>query len=77
MVGHTEGGVSGWSQADNYPKRALKELAVILLLLGWARVGSRVELPVCGGAFRLSAAPVQHNGGRRFLGNYTSVGVHF
>ncbi len=48
-------------------KRAPEELAVILLLLGWARVGSRVELLVCGGAFQLSAVPVHRNGGRRFL----------
>jgi hypothetical protein len=32
-------------------KRTPEELAVILLLLGWARVGGRVELLVCGGAF--------------------------
>jgi hypothetical protein len=50
------------------PKRAPEELAVILLLPGWARVGSRVGLLVCGGEFQLSAVPVRHNGGRWFLG---------
>jgi hypothetical protein len=48
-------------------KSAPEELVVILLLQGSARVGSRVEMPVCGGAFRLAAVPVHRNGGRRFL----------
>jgi hypothetical protein len=48
-------------------KRAPEELAVILLLLGWARAGIQVELLVCGDAFQLSAVPVHRNGGRRFL----------
>src|SRR5580693_7001982 len=47
-------------------KRAPEELAVTLLVLRWARVGSRVEPLVCGGGFQLSAVPVHRNGGRRF-----------
>src|SRR5271157_1922615 len=46
---------------------APEELIVIVLLLGWAGVGSRAELPVCGGAFRLAGVPVHRIGGRRFL----------
>jgi len=53
-------------------KSAPEELTVILLLLGWARVGSRVELRVCGGAFQLSDVPVHRNGGRRFLRKVSS-----
>ena len=49
------------------PKPAPEELIVILLLPGWAGVGSRAELPVCGGAFRLAGVLVHRNGGRRFL----------
>jgi hypothetical protein len=48
-------------------KSAPEELTAILLLSGWAGVGSRVGLPVYAGAFRLAAVPVHHNGGRRFL----------
>ena len=48
-------------------KSAPEELIVIVLLPGSAGVGSRVERPVCGGAFRLAAVPVHRNGGRRFL----------
>ena len=53
--------------AEVVQKRAPEELAVILLSLVWARVGSRVELLVCEGAFQLSGVPVHRNGGRRFL----------
>jgi hypothetical protein len=48
-------------------KRAPEELTPILLLPEWARVGSPIEMPVYGGAFRLAAVPVHHNVGRRFL----------
>ena len=37
---------------------AREELTVILPLPGWAGVGSRAELPVCGGASRLAGVPV-------------------
>ena len=49
------------------PKPAPEELIVIVLLPGWVGVGSRAELPVCEGAFRLAAVPVDRNGGRWFL----------
>jgi len=67
--GHAPGPVNSRlvDKQEVIPKRAPEELIVILLLPGWAGVGSRDELPVCGGGFRLAAVPVHRNGGKRFL----------
>jgi hypothetical protein len=55
------------------PKPAPEELIVIVLLPGWAGLGSRAELPVWGGAFRLAGVPPHRNGGRRFLHTVASL----
>src|SRR5271166_7090143 len=57
----------GRTSINPVQKSAPEELLVILLFPGWVTVGSRAELPVCGGAFQLGGPDLNRNATGRGL----------